>query len=167
MNESLGNSGRTVTYIASVEAEPINQSESLRALNDDLKNGSVAALLILGGNPAFSAPVDFDFAQYLAKAAFRAHLERGRKRDFRALPVAHPAESLPGIMESDAGYGLRRHGIHRSAAHHSALRRQIRARSSGRFFPDVRTVGLRHCPRSLAEEKCLGRLRKRLAAGAS
>ena len=35
---------------------------------------SVAVLLILGGNPAFSAPVDFDFAQNLAKAAFRAHL---------------------------------------------------------------------------------------------
>jgi Fe-S-cluster-containing dehydrogenase component len=74
LNESLGNVGKTVHYTASAEAEPVNQLESLRALNDDLKNGAVAVLLILGGNPAFSAPADFDFAQNLAKAAFRAHL---------------------------------------------------------------------------------------------
>lgn len=74
MNDFLGNVGSTIHYTASAEAEPVNQLESLRALVGDLKDGAVEALLILGGNPAFNAPVDFDFAQNLTRAASRVHL---------------------------------------------------------------------------------------------
>ncbi len=74
MNDFLGNVGKTVHYAAPAEAEAVNQMESLRALSDDLKNGGVTTLLVLGGNPVFNAPADFMFARNLERAAFRVHL---------------------------------------------------------------------------------------------
>ncbi len=74
MNESLGNHGRTIHFTEYAADQPINQLASLRALTEDLKGGAVQALIILGGNPAYNAPADFEFAQYLAQARFRAHL---------------------------------------------------------------------------------------------
>ncbi|MEP6664607.1 MAG: 4Fe-4S dicluster domain-containing protein, partial [Verrucomicrobiota bacterium] len=70
----LGNIGKTVSFTESALAHPTNQLESLRDLNSDLESDAVDTLLILGGNPVFNAPADFQFAQNLAKAKFRAHL---------------------------------------------------------------------------------------------
>ncbi len=57
--ETLGN---TVYYTEPVEATPVNQLESLRALCNDMARGTVDTLLIVGGNPVYDAPHDFDFA---------------------------------------------------------------------------------------------------------
>jgi MoCo/4Fe-4S cofactor protein with predicted Tat translocation signal len=74
INQSLGNIGTTVTITDSPEVMPVNQLESLRALVTDMNAGRVNALIILGGNPVFDAPADFNFAQALQKVPFRAHL---------------------------------------------------------------------------------------------
>jgi molybdopterin-containing oxidoreductase family iron-sulfur binding subunit len=74
LNQQLNNVGRTVTYSASAEAFPVQQNASLRHLVNALNDGSVDLLLILGGNPVFNAPVDLEFAQYLAKARLSLHL---------------------------------------------------------------------------------------------
>jgi MoCo/4Fe-4S cofactor protein with predicted Tat translocation signal len=73
MNAALGNVGKTVTYTESLEANPVNQLESLRDLVNDLNAGKVNFLLILGGNPLYDAPADFNFATALRNAKLSVH----------------------------------------------------------------------------------------------
>ena len=65
MNQSLGNAGTTVVYTQPVEAEPVNQLDSLRDLVADMNAGKVDLLVIVGGNPVYTAPADLDFADAL------------------------------------------------------------------------------------------------------
>jgi len=74
MNQALGNVGKTVVYTETAEAEPVNQLESLRDLVADMNAGKVDLLVIIGGNPVYTAPVDFNFAGALGKVQLRAHL---------------------------------------------------------------------------------------------
>jgi MoCo/4Fe-4S cofactor protein with predicted Tat translocation signal len=74
LNMELGNVGTTVLVTDPIEVAPMNQLESLRELVRDMNAGAVNALFILGGNPVFDAPVDFQFAKALDKVPFRAHL---------------------------------------------------------------------------------------------
>ena len=63
MNGALGNVGATVVYTQTVEAQPMNQRAGLQKLVDDMNAGTVELLLILGGNPVYTAPVDLNFAE--------------------------------------------------------------------------------------------------------
>ncbi len=74
INAALGNVGKTVLYTEPVEARPEVQLDSLRELVTDMRAGNVELLLILGGNPVYNAPADFDFAGALEKVAMRVHL---------------------------------------------------------------------------------------------
>ena len=74
MNQALGNVGTTVVYTQTAEAEPVNQLESIKDLVDDLNGGRVDLLVILGGNPVYTAPADLKFADALGKAQLRVHL---------------------------------------------------------------------------------------------
>jgi molybdopterin-containing oxidoreductase family iron-sulfur binding subunit len=70
INEALGNLGQTVSFIEM----PLNRAESAQQLASDLAAGKVEALLILGGNPAFTAPANWQLAREIAQAPFSAHL---------------------------------------------------------------------------------------------
>ena len=74
MNQTLGNAGKTVVYTRTAEAEPVNQLESLRDLVADMNAGKVDLLVIVSGNPVYTAPVDLQFAGALNKVQLRAHL---------------------------------------------------------------------------------------------
>jgi molybdopterin-containing oxidoreductase family iron-sulfur binding subunit len=74
INATLGNAGRTVIYTQPVEAHPVDQAASLRDLVAAMDAGEVDVLLILGGNPVFTAPADLRFAERLAKVTLRVHL---------------------------------------------------------------------------------------------
>ena len=74
MNQALGNVGNTVTYTDPVEANPVDGNASLRELVADINSGQVDLLLILGGNPAYNAPADVDFAEAIRKVPLRIHL---------------------------------------------------------------------------------------------
>jgi molybdopterin-containing oxidoreductase family iron-sulfur binding subunit len=74
MNQALGNIGTTVIHTDPVEANSVDQMASLRELAQDMDAGKVNALIILGGNPAFTAPADLQFAERLAKVGLRVHL---------------------------------------------------------------------------------------------
>jgi molybdopterin-containing oxidoreductase family iron-sulfur binding subunit len=68
INAALGNVGKTLTHFASAEAEPAaDGDDSLRALVADMRAGTVDALFILGGNPAYTAPADLGFAHALER----------------------------------------------------------------------------------------------------
>jgi molybdopterin-containing oxidoreductase family iron-sulfur binding subunit len=62
INAALGNVGTTLYHAEPVEAQPVNNLESLRELCSDIYDGKVETLLILGVNPVYTAPHDFDFA---------------------------------------------------------------------------------------------------------
>ena len=76
INQTLGNLGKTVFYTDPVDANPINQAESLKDLVADMRGGKVDILIILGGNPAYDAPADFGFADALKNTSIplRVHL---------------------------------------------------------------------------------------------
>ncbi len=76
INANLGNVGKTVFYTDPVDANPVNQTESLKDLVADMRAGKVDLLVILGGNPAYDAPADFGFADALknTKIPLRVHL---------------------------------------------------------------------------------------------
>jgi molybdopterin-containing oxidoreductase family iron-sulfur binding subunit len=71
LNDRLGNVGNTVRYIAPIDARPGDRTQSLRELTEDMAQGKVEFLLILGGNPAYNAPADLPFAENLEKLTAR------------------------------------------------------------------------------------------------
>lgn len=105
MNHALGNVGKTVIHTEPIELRPVNQTESLRELIGAMAGGEVETLLILGGNPAYSAPADLDFTKaMLAQDAqgrdlvpLRVHLSLFRNETSRLchwfLPETHYLES--------------------------------------------------------------------------
>jgi molybdopterin-containing oxidoreductase family iron-sulfur binding subunit len=97
LNHRLGNVGQTVLYTAPLQARPVDQTESLRALTEDMDQGRVEVLLVLGGNPVFTAPADFHFSERMQKVPLRIHLglyqdETARQCHWH-LPEAHYLEA--------------------------------------------------------------------------
>ena len=92
INEALGNVGSTVDYIENASA-----ARDLRELVEDIRSGTVETLIIVGGNPAYDAPVDFQFAQLLLKIARTVHLDlyfnETAQRCRWHIPEAHALES--------------------------------------------------------------------------
>jgi MoCo/4Fe-4S cofactor protein with predicted Tat translocation signal len=74
MNAALGNVGATLYYTEPVEAEGPGNLESIRQLSAEMDRGKVDLLLILGGNPVYDAPHDFDFVSKLKKVQTSIHL---------------------------------------------------------------------------------------------
>jgi molybdopterin-containing oxidoreductase family iron-sulfur binding subunit len=97
INNHLGNAGKTVTYSAPVEARPVDQLASLRELVDDMRAGSVSLLLVLQGNPVYTAPADLKFAEAMDKVPVRIHLglheDETAERCHWHIPEAHSLES--------------------------------------------------------------------------
>src|SRR6185369_9174857 len=61
MNNALGNVGKTVFYTDPLEVNPVDQRASLKELVDDIDNGRVELLVIIGGNPVHNTPADLKF----------------------------------------------------------------------------------------------------------
>ncbi|HEX9760023.1 MAG TPA: TAT-variant-translocated molybdopterin oxidoreductase, partial [Candidatus Acidoferrales bacterium] len=74
MNQALNNTGKSVVHSDPAEANPVDQTESLRALAADMDAGRVEMLVILGGNPVYNAPADLKFTERLKRVALRIHL---------------------------------------------------------------------------------------------
>jgi molybdopterin-containing oxidoreductase family iron-sulfur binding subunit len=74
MNEILGGIGSTVEYIPPVAARSENHQASLRALVEDMAAGNVETLVILGGNPAYTAPADVSFGRHLREVPTSVHV---------------------------------------------------------------------------------------------
>jgi molybdopterin-containing oxidoreductase family iron-sulfur binding subunit len=97
MNHQLGNVGKTVFHADPIEARPVDQTESLRQLVEAMDAGQVEMLVILGGNPAFTAPADFRFTERMQKVSLRVHLSLYQDETSRQchwhLPEAHYLEA--------------------------------------------------------------------------
>ena len=97
MNQALGNVGQTVVYTQTAEVEPIDQVESIRALAADMEAGKVDLLIILGGNPVYTAPADLNFSAAFDKVQTRVYLaqfiDETAERCQWQIPEAHFLES--------------------------------------------------------------------------
>ena len=74
MNEQLGNAGQTVIYTKPNELHVDAAHQSLRDLAEEMEQGQVGCLLILGGNPALTAEADAPFVKWLERVPLRIHL---------------------------------------------------------------------------------------------
>ncbi len=105
LNETLGNVGTTVRYIEPVEFRPPDANYSLAELTTDMRRGEVEFLLMLGGNPAYTAPADVPFASAMDKVPLRAHLSLYQDETSRLshwhLPEAHYLETWSDAQAFD------------------------------------------------------------------
>lgn len=73
LNTALGNAGATVDFVKAAE-DIAGSTASLVELVGAMKAGSVDTLMILGGNPAYTAPADLGFADALKGVAHSIRL---------------------------------------------------------------------------------------------
>jgi MoCo/4Fe-4S cofactor protein with predicted Tat translocation signal len=99
INQALGNVGKTIFYTEPVDANPVNQTESIKDLVTDMRAGKVDMLFIMGGNPAYDAPADLGFADALKNTNIPMRVHLGLYQDETAelcqwhLNEAHYLES--------------------------------------------------------------------------
>src|SRR4051812_40614835 len=76
INAKLGNVGKTVFYSDPILTYTGSHNDSLKELIEDMKAGKVEMLVILGGNPVYDAPADFEFKDALksSNTPLRIHL---------------------------------------------------------------------------------------------
>ncbi len=111
INAALGNVGKTINYTDAVESQPIDQLASLRQLADDMKvDGAVKVLLILGGNPVYTAPVDLEFGRRVEATQLTAHLSMQEDETSALckwhLPAAHSLEAWSDARAYDGTVSL-------------------------------------------------------------
>ncbi|HYS53639.1 MAG TPA: TAT-variant-translocated molybdopterin oxidoreductase [Thermoanaerobaculia bacterium] len=110
INQSLGNIGSTITITDPAEVAPTNQLESLRQLVTDMNAGAVRALVVLGGNPVFDAPADFNFANAFKKVPFRAHAslyyDETSLLSHWHIPETHYLESWSDVRAHDGAISI-------------------------------------------------------------
>jgi len=98
MNQALDNIGKTVFYSDPLEANSVDQMQSLRELVADIDAGTVEMLIVIGGNPAYNTPNDLRLdLNRLSKVKLRAHLSlyNNETSDICQwhIPMAHYLES--------------------------------------------------------------------------
>lgn len=105
INAALENVGKTVSYVAPIEAHGGESVESLRELVEDARAGKVETLVIIGPNPVYDACADVDFAAALRKIPLSIRL--GEHDDETAalcrwnIPQAHALESWGDVRAHD------------------------------------------------------------------
>jgi MoCo/4Fe-4S cofactor protein with predicted Tat translocation signal len=106
MNNALTNVGKTVAYTDPLEANSVDQRESLRELVQDIDAGRVEILVILGGNPTYNTPADLKLDQNrLFKTKLRIHLSSHKDETSELchwhVPEAHYLESWSDTRSFD------------------------------------------------------------------
>lgn len=67
INQAIGAVGATLDYVEDPDPERPSHRDAIRALTEEMKNGRVETLVILGGNPVYDAPADLAFSENLKK----------------------------------------------------------------------------------------------------
>ena len=109
LNRMLGSLGSLQRFRPRVDAA-IEKTSTLRELVGKINGGEIDSLLILGGNPVFTAPADVDLGGALSKLENAIYL--GEYDDETAalchwsLPMAHPLESWGDCVNARGHYGV-------------------------------------------------------------
>jgi molybdopterin-containing oxidoreductase family iron-sulfur binding subunit len=86
LNHALDNFGKTVRFTQSIAPRPVNPFSQIEELKREMEAGQVELLVILSGNPAYTAPANLEFARHLRnmpKRSLRVHL--GQYQDETAI----------------------------------------------------------------------------------
>lgn len=114
INARLGAFGTTVRAIEPVRPAA-GEIDDVRALSEAMAAGQVSRLLILGGNPVYTAPADLDFAALVRRVPLSLHL--GSHRDETAMachwhvPEKHPLEAWGDLRAFDGTAGIRQPAV--------------------------------------------------------
>jgi MoCo/4Fe-4S cofactor protein with predicted Tat translocation signal len=105
MNAALGNVGQTVSYIDPIEVDAVEHGQSIKELIADMNAGKVDTLVIIGGNPAYNAPVDLDFVGAVDKVKLRIQFSnyKNETTDYMHwhVPEAHYLEAWSDARSYD------------------------------------------------------------------
>ena len=121
----MGAVGKTVSYSTPLAPIPTEQGSDLKSLVDDMNAGKVKWLVMLGVNPLYNAPVDYDFIAGFNMVPNTVHL--GQHLDetgFNSIWHINQAHYLESWSDARAAMD----DLHRAADDRSAVRRQDGAR---------------------------------------
>jgi molybdopterin-containing oxidoreductase family iron-sulfur binding subunit len=109
LNEALGNYGNTVTYRPDYNlTSSLPKASSLVELVEQVNQGTVKSLLVLGGNPAFNAPVDLGLDGVLGEVEqvirLGLHVDETSAMSTTHVPAAHFLESWGDSRAYDGTY---------------------------------------------------------------
>ncbi len=98
MNQQLGSLGTTIEVLKVTSEDRVESGPAaLKALAGEMSGGQVTTLVMLGGNPAYTAPADLQFAENVKKVANSIHLGMDPNETAAVskwhLPEAHFLES--------------------------------------------------------------------------
>jgi molybdopterin-containing oxidoreductase family iron-sulfur binding subunit len=98
MNQALGSLGNVTTITRASSEDRVEAGvEALKGLAGEMSSGQVSTLVVLGGNPAYTAPADLQFAPAMSKLANSICLAPDQNETAAAskwhLPEAHFLES--------------------------------------------------------------------------
>ena len=110
IHERLGCVGETIHYTEPAAYASVGLQESLTALLEKIKAGEVKTLVILGGNPVYSAPPELQFSEHLQRVPLRIHLSAYEDETSRLchwhLPQRHPLEAWSDLRAADGTTSL-------------------------------------------------------------
>ena len=107
LNHALGNNGGSVHYFVDRRrpATEAGDFANIKAATEALASGQVDTLLVLGGNPAYTAPGDLGFAAAMGKAKTTIclcdYLDETSTKATWALPRAHFLETWGDVYGTD------------------------------------------------------------------
>jgi len=109
LNNALRNAGKTVAYRKLTDTSPSN-TQDLKKLKSQMNQGKISTLIMLGGNPVYNAPSDFNFAESLSKVKNSIHLSRLIDETSKAstwqLPQSHFLEAWGDVRSSNGSVSL-------------------------------------------------------------
>jgi MoCo/4Fe-4S cofactor protein with predicted Tat translocation signal len=110
INEKLGCIGNTVTLLEDPAAGDLSHAQAISQVAAELKAGQFDTLLIVGGNPAYDAPVDLAFDKVIAAAPVSIHLSNYDNETSHQckwhVPRAHYLESWGDARAWDGTAGI-------------------------------------------------------------
>jgi MoCo/4Fe-4S cofactor protein with predicted Tat translocation signal len=110
MNEALGNVGKTVFYTDPATAKVTDQLAGMKELAADMWNGKVEILLVLGGNPAYDAPVDLNFVGAMQRTPLNIyhglHVNETAYNSHWVLNAAHYLEQWSDVRAVDGSVSV-------------------------------------------------------------
>src|SRR5436189_2634234 len=108
INMKLGNNGVTISPVPPL-ALPANRI-GFRKLVDEMRGGTVELLIVLGGNPRYDAPADFDFAAASEKVKLRVHhsvyFNETSRHSHWHIPALHFLESWSDTRAFDGSVSI-------------------------------------------------------------
>jgi molybdopterin-containing oxidoreductase family iron-sulfur binding subunit len=97
LNVALGNVGQTVDFVVPAIVDAGTDAHGLDPLLAELDAGHVKTLVILGGNPTYTAPADVDFGKRISRAKTTAYLGAYDNETAKScewlVPLAHYLET--------------------------------------------------------------------------